>query len=255
MFGHRWKSMLFVACAAFIGASAVQFAPAFAAEQSGEVVGVTKTALANGSRSLDVNSPVFMGDVIKTDQRGEAQLHFRDDTRMVVGPNSEMTIDSFVFQNSGSARKVSIDVVRGAFRFITGHSAKQAYSITTPTATIGVRGTEFDVTLGADGATNLALYGGAVRLCDTVHHNCADVSGTCSIAVVSPNADLRRVNNVYERSAMMESIFPYAFNQSWLHQDFHVQSRSCNVQNFTPNSSPGHGGEGGSGGGGGDGGG
>jgi hypothetical protein len=45
-----------------------------------------------------------------------------------------------VFSDSDTARNISINAVRGAFRFITGKSPKDAYSITTPTATIGVRG-------------------------------------------------------------------------------------------------------------------
>ena len=57
-----------------------------------------------------------------------------------------MVIDAFVFndQRHGAAQ-VSINAVKGAFRFITGNSPKDAYSITTPTAMIGVRGTEFDI--------------------------------------------------------------------------------------------------------------
>ena len=51
-----------------------------------------------------------------------------------------MVIDAFVFNNDNTARQVSISAVRGAFRFIAGKSSKDAYSITTPTATIGVRG-------------------------------------------------------------------------------------------------------------------
>ena len=51
-----------------------------------------------------------------------------------------MIIAAFVFNNDDTARQVSINAVRGAFRFITGKSSKDAYSITTPTATIGVRG-------------------------------------------------------------------------------------------------------------------
>jgi hypothetical protein len=51
-----------------------------------------------------------------------------------------MIIDAFVFNNDNTARQVSINAVRGAFRFIIGKSSKDAYSITTPTATLAVRG-------------------------------------------------------------------------------------------------------------------
>ena len=79
------------------------------------------------------------GDPIITDAVGFVQVKFRDDTKLVVRPNSMMVIDAFVFNNDNTARRVSISAVRGACRFITGKSSKDAHSITTPTATIGVR--------------------------------------------------------------------------------------------------------------------
>jgi hypothetical protein len=77
-----------------------------------------------------------MGDVVATSARGSAQIRFVDNTKLVVGPNSQVTIDSFVFQGR-SAKNFSLEAAQGTFRFITGVSAKNAYSIKTPSATIG----------------------------------------------------------------------------------------------------------------------
>lgn len=93
-----------------------------------------------GKRVLLQEAAVFSGDQIITGPTGEAQIKFRDDTKLVVGPNSTMVIDAFVFNADDSARQISINAVRGAFRFISGKSAKDAYTITTPTSTIGIRG-------------------------------------------------------------------------------------------------------------------
>ena len=111
---------------------AVTAGPVLAASASGEAESVVPAAAASGtggSRVLEIKGPVLMGDVIKTDAGGMAQLKFVDDTKMVVGPNSQITIDSFVFKGPASAKDFSLDAVRGTFRFITGASAKQAYSI------------------------------------------------------------------------------------------------------------------------------
>lgn len=124
-----------IACAAIVG-------PAMA-QPSGVVLAVVQQSEADGEtgkRTLAVEAPVFAGDKIITGPVGEAQVRFRDNTRLVVGPNSMMVIDAFVFADDDTARKISINAVRGAFRFISGNSPKDAYSITTPTATIGVRG-------------------------------------------------------------------------------------------------------------------
>jgi hypothetical protein len=113
------------------------------AQPSGVVLAVVQQSEADGQtgkRTLLVEAPVYSGDHIITGPTGQAQVKFRDDTKLVVGPNSMMIIDAFVFSDQDSARQISINAVKGAFRFITGKSPKDAYSITTPTATIGVRG-------------------------------------------------------------------------------------------------------------------
>jgi hypothetical protein len=124
-------------------AAALVVGPAVDAQPSGVVLAVVQQSeidTATGRRLLEQEAAVFSGDRIITGPNGEAQVKFRDDTRLVVGPNSMMTIDAFVFNDDDTARQISINAVRGAFRFITGNSPKDAYSITTPTATIGVRG-------------------------------------------------------------------------------------------------------------------
>jgi hypothetical protein len=131
----------------FVIAAAVLAVPpaawADAPVPSGSVVAVIQQANAVGSptgkRMLDVAAPVYIGDQIQTGDIGEAQLRFRDSTKLVVGPNSNLVIDDFVYKNRGTAEDVSINAVRGTFRFITGSSPKNAYSLKTPVATIGVR--------------------------------------------------------------------------------------------------------------------
>ncbi|HWT31047.1 MAG TPA: hypothetical protein VN240_08495, partial [Propylenella sp.] len=79
---------------------------ASALEPSGTTVAVVQSAAAAGAvgrRVLRVQGPVFMGDRIQTGSVGEAQIEFRDDTRLVVGPRSLLTIDSFVFSENNRA--------------------------------------------------------------------------------------------------------------------------------------------------------
>src|SRR6185503_9239059 len=104
--------------------------------------------------------------------------------------------DSFVFQNKTTAKEFSINAVQGTFRFITGVSAKNAYSIKTPSATIGVRGTEFDFTVDQAG-THVGLWGGSIRLCNTgTPRRCTEVSGQCSVVLITPAKQIKRVNDV-----------------------------------------------------------
>ena len=221
----------------FVIAAAVLAAPpaawADAPVPSGSVVAVIQQANAVGSptgkRMLDVAAPVYIGDQIQTGEIGEAQLRFRDSTKLVVGPNSKLVIDDFVYKSRGTAEDVSINAVRGTFRFITGSSPKNAYSLKTPVATIGVRGTEFDFSVGRNGETTLVLYEGSASLCDNAGQ-CVTMTGGCGIAVVPPGGGARRVTTRSERNRLLESGFPYLKNQGGLQRAFRTDSSSCQPQ-------------------------
>jgi hypothetical protein len=62
---------------------------------------------------------------------------------------------------------VVLTLTRGSFRFLTGKSNHDAYEIVTPAATIGVRGTAFDLVVAPSGEIAIAMINGAVEVCPT----------------------------------------------------------------------------------------
>jgi len=157
--------------AALVSASGGQ-----AGEQIGEALAVIDQATATGTageQTLRVGMQLASGDRIKTDGIGQAQLLFKDGTRLVVGPNSELELDEFVFRAEAAENKFVVNAFNGAFRFITGGAEKDAYLIRTPSATIGVRGTIFDFAVDA-GETNLLLLHGGATVCGE--------TGECTLA-------------------------------------------------------------------------
>ncbi len=211
---------------------------AWAAEPAGTAaairpdVGATGTG---GARTLAVDSSVFMGDVIKTGASGTAQIRFVDDTRLAVGPNSDITIDRFIFGGGKTAKQVTINVTQGAFRFLTGISAKSAYSIQTPTATIGVRGTEWEGVY-VDGVLKVTLYGGGLTVCNRQSpRRCALLTNACDMITLSPDGRFNWTQNVYEKTKILESDFAFAFHEPRLLPDFRAKSGSCNVPDIAPN--------------------
>jgi hypothetical protein len=54
-----------------------------------------------------------------------------------VGPRSEVRLEKFVYDRTGSAGSVVLQATRGAFRFVTGTQAKRAYQVGTPHGTFG----------------------------------------------------------------------------------------------------------------------
>jgi hypothetical protein len=201
-------------------------------EPSGNAVAVVQQAAATSgsvSRTLVREDPVFMGDQIRTGPIGEAQIRFRDQTRLVVGANSSLVIDSFVLSGEGTATSVAMRATKGAFRFISGISQSQAYAISTPSVTIGIRGTRFDFSVTPSGQTNFALFQGRARLCDR-GNRCIDLSGQCSVVISEPGAGLRRVASLTEQTQLLRASFPYVVSQASLHPDFKVDVSGCNMR-------------------------
>jgi hypothetical protein len=66
---------------------------------------------------------------------------FLDKTTLTVGPNSNVVIDEFVYRPGGGGNQFVASLTKGALRFVGGQiSHNQGATITTPTATIGIRG-------------------------------------------------------------------------------------------------------------------
>ena len=209
--------------------------PASAADPAGEAVDVTANAIASGEvgdRILETRSRIFRGDLIQTNETGIAQLEFIDETRMVVGPRSRLTIDAFVLQSGNTFRRLTVNAVRGAFRFISGRSAKEAYTIRTPVASIGVRGTEGDITVHEDGSISASIYDdGAFRICSLERpRRCAVLEGSCSVIVLNTNFEFDWLRNIYERTDYMDENLPFAFDERRLRSSFQVSSGSCEMR-------------------------
>jgi len=226
---------------------------AAAALPSGTVLAVVQSANIDGQtgkKVLEPEAPVFSGDRIDTGPVGEAQIRFRDNTKLVVGPNSSMVIDAFIFNDDNTARQISINAVRGAFRFFTGTSRKDAYSITTPTATIGVRGTQFDIAVEPEGTTRIANFEGMTHVCRRQtnggvvdpRQSCADVKEPCTLSVIRPTEpDVVPYDNkdIEFRNRQLKYYFHYINNQSSLLSDFQVDLTPCHfAEIIIPGSTP-----------------
>jgi hypothetical protein len=198
-----------------------------ALDASGETVGVNPDAEASGEggiRTIEIKGPIFMGDVITTDIRGQVQILFVDDTKFVVGANSKVTIDAFVFDADKTAQDVSISAVKGAFRFITGNSPKQNYTIRTPTMTIGVRGTAFDLAVRpGSGESTVVTHDGATDICDAIRR-CME--GNAGSMIVGSDQGLESVPDGIDRRQRLAVFFPLLSSQDGLLSGFQVPAPS-----------------------------
>lgn len=100
-----------------------------------------------------------MQDTVKT-AKGMMQLEFIDDTRVDVTAHSRMVIDEFVYDPGSSTGALSMRATLGAVRYASGSIAKnnaRNVNIRTPSATIGVRGTDFMMIVDEIGGSMITL--------------------------------------------------------------------------------------------------
>jgi hypothetical protein len=121
--------------------------------------------LTSGAATLKTGDLVFQNETLITNATGIGQFEFRDKTKLAIGPGSTLVLDNFVYQSDTSKAKIVINLTAGALRFVTGRADHDAYEIVTPTATIGVRGTAFDVYTKDDGEMAVAMLEGAIEVC------------------------------------------------------------------------------------------
>jgi hypothetical protein len=104
---------------------------------------------------------------VRTAAASKAKLVFLDSTNLVIGPESETTLDEFVYSGpteAPSAQKMQVSLTRGVFRFTTGRLDKKAYLISTPNALIAPGGTVLDI-LVHGGLSRVTLREGRALVC------------------------------------------------------------------------------------------
>lgn len=105
---------------------------------------------------------IFQNEVIRTGERSASKVVFQDKTNLSIGGNSQVTLDRFVYDPDPTKSQVALSIARGVVRFATGSLPKSSYQITTPTATIGVRGTILTILVAEDGSTTIIVDEGDV---------------------------------------------------------------------------------------------
>jgi FecR-like protein len=165
------------------------FAPSPAIAAS-EQVGLAVAVRNNVSQIEPKISKILTGDDVIRDELVEtkadsgAKFVLKDSTNLVLGPNSTLRLDRAVFSGETTVADIAIKLALGSFRFITGQSAKEAYAINTPLATIGIRGTTLDFLIERAKNT-VVLKHGQSRVC--AGSNCVELLRVGDSAVVTRN--------------------------------------------------------------------
>jgi hypothetical protein len=115
---------------------------------------------------IEHQDEVFMNEIIETDDESAVVVVFADGSKLTVGENAKLTIDTYVYDPSAGTGSSMVKVTKGAFRFVSGALPERNVKIETPTVTIGIRGTELLFDVAADGETELSTLSGEADCTD-----------------------------------------------------------------------------------------
>ena len=137
------------------------------AEPIGQATAVERDvthAAGGASARLDFGDRVEQDELVTTAAASSAKLQFLDQTELMIGPISSVKLDRFVYNPDRTAKTITLDLLRGGFRFVTGKSEYKAYVLRTPEAIIGVRGTVIGIFV-EKGRTSVKLKQGGMTVC------------------------------------------------------------------------------------------
>ncbi|WP_319471978.1 FecR domain-containing protein [uncultured Pseudodesulfovibrio sp.] len=123
--------------------------------QIGSVVtlnGVVWAVTSEGDRVLESGAPVYRGESIVTGRNANVEIQFQDGTLLGQGQEARVDLDEYVFD--GESGGLDFQMVKGVMRLVSGKIAEtnpEAFNLSTPLATIGIRGTEIIAKINVDG--------------------------------------------------------------------------------------------------------
>ncbi|MBT4941167.1 MAG: FecR domain-containing protein, partial [Rhodospirillaceae bacterium] len=114
--------------------------------------GLVEIVRADGERvMLGLGDPVYQGDVIVTGSDGGVGIVFLDQTLLSIAENGKAVLDEVIYDSSEQAGSMALSLLQGVFSMVSGEIAKtdpDALVLTTPVATIGIRGTQVSIDVG-----------------------------------------------------------------------------------------------------------
>lgn len=102
----------------------------------------------SNKQKAEAGTPVHQGSILRTGTKSSMGITFSDETVMSFGPDTELTVDEYLYAPAQGKLKLGSKLTKGSLNYVSGVIAKlqpDAVSVKTPTGTIGVRGTQFVV--------------------------------------------------------------------------------------------------------------
>ena len=173
---------LVVFCCAWLTSNTANAAPVIGSAST--VVRDVQGRLTKDWRTVVINDNIHQDEIIKTGEDSAARIVFADRTDFMIGANSQVVLDKFLYDSSSNSGQLVLRATKGLMKFRTGRMPSRSYKINTPVATVGIRGTEFVLRVLASGATMVHVISGEVFVVDAEGKSVQAEVG--SVAIVYP---------------------------------------------------------------------
>ena len=190
-------------------------------------------------RILKIGDPIYLYDTLLTGSRTYLKVTLKDGTVFQLGPSSRATLDAYEYQSATKVSAASGDfeasIFSGVFRFISGaigddHQGQHS-RLNTPSATIGIRGSEIDGQILQDGSTVILHTEGLIDIHPRFNLNVLTIFEPGTLIEIPAS----RIDMPYVFSAPTESIIEFRNTLSPLNLGFRspptssVESSSAKV--------------------------
>jgi hypothetical protein len=165
----KFHSAAFPVALALAIAAAPDMVKQVMAQQVGTATAVNPssegTAPGGTTTTLSVGARVLHKERIHTSPSGSVQLLFLDKSTLNIAPNTSLVIDEFVYDPASNSGHMLTKLTEGTLQYIGGQLSHQgAVTITTPAATIGIRGGTLDVSHGNRTGTQVINQYGTITI-------------------------------------------------------------------------------------------
>ena len=117
-----------------------------------------------GRRQVFYADNILARKSVGTGPGGPIHNLFLEAINFRIGASSSMVIDRFIYEPNEGNEVLLVRLGTGVFCIISGKLRKTIFRVETPAATIGISGTDFEVTVANDGSTTVSVNEGTVEV-------------------------------------------------------------------------------------------
>lgn len=226
-----------------------------AAAEVGRVVQAEGGLILRGTETIVAEEGVTVdqGDLLQTTSSGLIHVLMTDETKFVVGPGTSISIDTaLIGGDGGTFESLAVGMTGGLLRMISGNSSNEAYQLSTPAATMGIRGTAFDICGVRDNL--LIVHEGIVRTCprnpvtgeadlDACTDSAAEANA-CPVVATRIDPDGNGTVGPAEGDAVLQCRLSYEQEDLGVLEDYQIDDNACRsaadaaLQNTQPDDVP-----------------